>query len=163
MQTRPRVDIHRSTLTVVEVAFFIHDPDKRIVGWEAKLGKRWRVPGTLMGGARPEELPHDLVQYVVEAATRYEHGFWGQVAKGATFRSTGRRKTKPGRQVIAQHRSELRASEHLANAHVTAWRAGERTVATNALEAARKQWSAMSYGDRLVFEWPSTDGVVEQA
>ena len=145
----------------MQVAFYVHDPDKRIVGWEAKLGKGQRVPGTLMGGARPDVLPHDLVQYVVEAATHYEHGFWGLVAKGATFRSTGRRRTTPGREVIARHRPELQASEHLAN--VAAWRVGTRTSVTDALDSVARQWAVLSIGERLVFEWPSTAGVIEHA
>jgi hypothetical protein len=91
----------------VQVAFYIHDADKGIVGWEANLGRGRRVPGTLMGGARPAVLPHDLVQYIVEAGTQYEHGFWGLLAKGATFRSTGRRRTKPGREVIAPTTNRL--------------------------------------------------------
>jgi hypothetical protein len=33
------------------------------------------------------DLPHDLAQYVIEAATGYEQGFWGLVAMGATFKS----------------------------------------------------------------------------
>jgi len=145
----------------MQVAFYIYDPEKRLAGWEADLGKRRRVPGTVMGGCRRDEPPHDLVQYIVEAATHYEHGFWGLGARGATFRSTGRRRTKPGRAVIAQHRSELQASEHLANTHAAAWHAGEHTPVTDALDAARRQWAAMSVGDRLVYQWPSTRGVIE--
>src|SRR5689334_5651999 len=125
----------RRTLLVVRVAFFIHDPDKRISGWDATIGKRRRVR-SLMGGARPDQLPHDLLQYVVEAETGYEHGFWDLVSKGATFRSTNRRRTKPGRALIAQHRGEIKAAEGLPNAHVAAWRAGERTPVTRALDAA---------------------------
>jgi len=147
----------------VRVAFYVQDPDKRIVAWDATLGRRRRVPGSRMGGARRDELPHDLVQYIVEAATGSEHGFWGLVSKGATFRSTGRRRTKPGRAVIARHRADLRASEHLANVHVAAWRAGTRTPVAAALDRARRQWAAMPFGDRLVFEWPSTQGAIEPA
>jgi hypothetical protein len=55
----------------------------------------------------------------------------------------------------------VRASEHLANAHVAAWRTGERTAVTDALDAASRQWAAMLPGDRLVFEWPSALGVIE--
>jgi hypothetical protein len=147
----------------VQVAFFIHDPEKRIVGWEATIGERRRVPGSLMGGARRDQLPHDLLQYVIEAVTGYEYGFWGLVSNGATFRSTGRRRTKPGRALIAQHRAELQAAEHLSDVHVAAWRAGEQTPATDALDAAARQWASMSFGDRLVFRWPSTEGVIEHA
>jgi hypothetical protein len=147
---------------VVQVAFFMHDPEKRISGWEATIGKRRRVR-SIMGGARSDQLPHDLLQYVVEAETRYEHGFWDLVAKGATFRSTDRRRTKPGRALIARHRAEIKAAEGLPNAHLAAWRAGKRTPVTNALDAAARQWAALAVGDRLVFRWPRTDGVVEHA
>ncbi len=83
----------------MKVFFFKHDEAKRICGWEAVRGKRARIPGTLMGyGAG---LPHDLAQYVVEAATGFDRGFWGLVARGATFRSMRRRRTKPGRAVVA--------------------------------------------------------------
>jgi len=142
----------------VQVVFYVHDPVKRIVGWEARLGKRRRVPGSLMGYGR--DVPHDLVQYVVEAATGYDYGFWGLVARGATFRSTGRRRSKPGRALIAQHRRELVAAEHLAGRHVAEWRAGARTPVTDALERARAQWGQLSFGDTLVFDWPSARGEI---
>ena len=146
----------------MRVAFFIHDPEKRISGWQATIGKRRQV-GSIMGGARPDQLPHDLLQYIVEARTGYEHGFWGLVSKGATFRSTDRRRTKPGRALIAQHRAEIRAAEGLPNAHIAAWRTGKRTPVTHALEVATQQWAALGDGDRLVFQWPSTEGVMEHA
>ena len=138
------------------------DSEKRVSGWEASIGKRRRVRSH-MGGARPDQLPHDLLQYLVEAATGYRHGFWDLVSKGATFRSTDRRQTKPGRALIAQHRVEVKAAEELPNAHVAAWRAGERTRITCALDAAARQWTALAIGDRLVFRWPSTEGVIEHA
>jgi hypothetical protein len=143
----------------MRVAFVIHDPVKRIVAWEARIGKRRRVPGALMGyGA---DVPHDLVQYVIEAATGYEHGFWGLIAQGAAFQSTGRRRTKPGRAVIVRYRDELRASEHLANLHVAQWRAGVVTPVADALTRTRDQWNALAVGDALTFDWPSPYGRVE--
>ena len=145
----------------MRVAFFVSDPEKRIAGWEATIGKRRKVPGTLMGGAAPDRPPHDLVQYIVEAATAYENGFWGLLAKGATFRTTGRKRTKPGRAFIAEHRAELRDSERLANEHVAAWRAGTPTPVTKALDETARQWATMTVGDRLVFQWPSARGVIE--
>ena len=42
------------------------------------------------------DLPHDLTHFVVEAGLGLEHGFWNLVANGATFRSLGRRATRPG-------------------------------------------------------------------
>ena len=86
------------------------------------------------------DLPHDLAQYVVEAATAYPNGFWGLLAKGATFKSTGRRVTKPGRAVIVAHRGDLMASEHLAGRHLGAWKAGESSPVSTALDRALEQW-----------------------
>src|SRR4051812_9711494 len=71
----------------------IEDKGRRYCRWDAVRAKRTRVPGPMMGVGF--DLPHDLAQYVVEAATAYPNGFWGLVAKGATFKSTGRRRTKP--------------------------------------------------------------------
>jgi hypothetical protein len=45
------------------------------------------------------DLPHDLVTFVIEDALAIEHGFWGCVAAGATFRTLGRRRTPQGREV----------------------------------------------------------------
>src|SRR5262249_45553557 len=109
------------------------------------------------------DLPHDLVQYVIEAATGYERGFWGLVAMGATFKSPGRRRTRPGRAVIAEHRPELREAETLAHAETTRWRAGVQSPVTDALDRASGQWRSLTVGDRLVFEWPSPPGVIERA
>lgn len=75
-----------------------------------------------MAGAKG--LPHDLAQYVIEAATGYRDGFWELVSKGATFRSTGRRRTRPGRALIAEHRKELAGAENLAGEHLQRWNAG---------------------------------------
>ena len=81
-------------------------------------------------------ISHDLAQYVIEAATGYRNGFWGLLSQGATFKSTGRRRTKPGRAVIAEHRQDLLASEHLAGAYLAAWKAGTAGPVTAALDRA---------------------------
>jgi hypothetical protein len=53
-------------------------------------------------------LPHDLAQFVVEGILGLQHGFWGLLANGATFKSVpGRRRTKPGQQVIRGYREAL--------------------------------------------------------
>ena len=127
--------------------------------WDAVRGKRTRVPGSTMGVGRG--LPHDLAQYVIEAASGYQHGFWGLVAQGATFKSTGRKPTLPGRAVIAAHRHELAEAEKLAGFHMARWEAGERTPIAIALAAALAQWRALSKDERLVFTWPSAAGRVE--
>ena len=142
----------------MRVEFFKPSEKRRSCAWTAFRGKRTVVPGTVMavGGG----LPHDLAQYVIEAATRYEHGFWGLVAMGATFKSTGRKRTKPGRAVIADHRQQLIDSEALAGAHLAQWAAGAATPVTAALNAADRRWRALQIGERLVFEWPSATGTV---
>jgi hypothetical protein len=105
-------------------------------------------------------IPHDLAQYVVEAATGYRNGFWGLVARGATFKSTGRRRTKPGRAVIAEHRAELAGAETLAGLHLERWKAGDSSIVSNALSRAFCQWGTLSVGERLGFDWPSPVGVI---
>jgi hypothetical protein len=146
-------------LAAVRVEFRVEDARKRICRWDAVRGKRTRVPGTVMGyGNGP---PHDLVQYVVEAATNYQNGFWGLVASGATFKSTGRRRTKPGRALIATHRAELAGSEVLAGTHVADWKRGKQTHVTAALNRALQQWQSLGANEALVFDWPSPTGRIE--
>jgi hypothetical protein len=130
-----------------------------LAAWNATRGKRTKIPGTIM--ARGKGIPHDLAQYVIEAATGYRGGFWELVSKGATFKSTGRRRTKPGRAVIAQHRDELAGAERLAGEHLQRWRAGERSDVTEALTRVLEQWNGLSSSEYLRFEWPSTSGFVD--
>jgi hypothetical protein len=107
-----------------------------------------------------DDLPHDLAQYVIEAATGFESGFWGLLATGATFASTGRKRTRPGRAIIADHRAELLASEQLAQRHLTEWKQGIVSPVTRALDRAFAHWSALGPDDRFRFVWPSPDGVI---
>ncbi|HEV8298697.1 MAG TPA: hypothetical protein VGQ20_15430 [Acidimicrobiales bacterium] len=146
----------------MRVSFFVRNERKHISGWTAVRGKRTVVPGPwhCYGGAGG--VPHDLVQYVIEAATKYEHGFWGLVARGATFKSTGRKRTVPGRALIAAHRDELSGAERLAGAHVSAWKAGADTHVTRCLEHASQQWHGLGAGEIMEFEWPSPTGHVER-
>lgn len=139
----------------------IEDKGRRMCRWEAVRNRGIRVPGTLMGVA--DDLPHDLAQYVIEAATGYELGFWGLVAKGATFKTTGRKRTRPGRAIIATHRAELLESEQVAARHLVQWRSGATTPVTEALDRAMAQWRELRTDQRLAFDWPSPVGVVEPA
>jgi hypothetical protein len=142
----------------MRVEFYRND-EARIAGWDAYLGKRTHVPGSMMALGRGE-ISHDLAQYVIEATTSYRSGFWGLVAAGATFKSTGRRRTKPGRAVIAAHRSELAASEQLAGLHLAEWKQGRSTTVTAALSRAAAQFQALAPNERIVFTWPSGQGQV---
>jgi hypothetical protein len=126
--------------------------------WTAVRGKRTVVPGTAMAAGKG--IPHDLAQYVIEAATGFENGFWGLVSKGATFKSTGRRATKPGRRIIAEHRKELIESEPLAGLYLSLWAAREPGPV---LDHAFVQWQHLNDGRRLVFFWPSPNGKIEDS
>jgi hypothetical protein len=154
-------DVLGVSLALVLVDFY-RDDEARVSGWEAVRGKRTRIPGSVMGLGRGV-ISHDLAQYVIEAATGYKDGFWGLLAQGATFKSTGRRRTRPGRAVIAAHRQELLASEHLAGAYLAAWKAGAAGPVTAALDRAAGQFSRLQPGERLRFEWPQAHGVVIHA
>jgi hypothetical protein len=134
---------------------------RQSVYWEAIRGKRTRVPGSVM--AAGHDLPHDLAQYVIEAATHYENGFWELVAKGATFKSTGRKLTKPGRAVIADHRGALIGSEQLAGEYLQRWKSGESSPVSDALNAAFQQWQQLDSSERLAFTWPSATGNIERS
>jgi hypothetical protein len=146
-------------MDAVKVEFFkLERNGRRSVGWEAVRGKRTRIPGTVMAAQR--NLPHDLLQFVVEAACGIEDGFWGLLARGATFKSTGRKATRPGRALIAAHRSGLVKAEALVGLHSRAWIAGEHSPVTEALDQTRDRWDHLGQESRLVFEWPSPVGTV---
>jgi len=135
----------------MQVAFYKVD-DGRLCSWVAAPPKRKPFQGTTMASGR--DLPHDLAQLVVEATLGLQHGFWGLLANGATFRSVvGRRRTQPGQHLIRVHRKALNATEHIANAHVTAWRTGRSTPARAALDAMYDRWRALPVGEELCVDW----------
>jgi hypothetical protein len=128
--------------------------EQRITYWEAVRAKGQRVPGSPMALGRGG-LPHDLSQMVVEAMLGLDRAFWGSVASGATFRSTGRKRTEPGRAVIASNKEALDAAEVEANSHVTRWHRGEPTECGAALTEMDARWRDLADGHGLVVEWPS--------
>jgi hypothetical protein len=133
----------------MEVVFYKAD-DGRLCGWRAAPPKRRRFQGTTTASGR--DLPHDLAQFVVEATLGVDHGFWGLLAKGATFKSVpGRSRTQPGQELIRAHRDELDSVERLVNAHVTAWRTGAVTPA--APESMLARWRALRGGEELRLVW----------
>jgi hypothetical protein len=124
-----------------------------LCAWRAAYSKGQPFQGTTMASGR--DVPHDLAQLVVEATLGLQDGFWGLLANGATFKSVvGRRRTKPGQQLIGAHREALNAAEHLANAHVTAWRTGAPTPTGPALDAMFARWQALAVGEELLVDWP---------
>ena len=100
-------------------------------------------------------MPHDLTQLVVEAAVGLSYGFWGCVAAGATFKSTGRKRTKPGRAIIAQHQEDLRRTEIITGEQVKLWKAGQETSVARALSRMEDLWNRLGQEDERVVDWPS--------
>ena len=135
---------------------FSESGDGRLCSWRAEPPRRRAFQGSTMASrAARTDLPHDLAQLVVEASLGLEHGFWNLLANGATFKSVGRRRTRPGRQLIVAHRQELNAAEGAVNAHVHAWRDGRPTPAGPALDAMLARWRSLPTGEELVVEWPT--------
>jgi hypothetical protein len=128
--------------------------EDRVTTWEAVRGRRTRVPGTTMALGRGG-LPHDLVQMIVEAVFGIENGFWGSVAAGATFKSTGRKRNRPGRAVIAANRQGIAAAEHVVGEHYARWQAGAATPTTSAFDVISDLWLGLGDGDELTLDWPS--------
>lgn len=104
------------------------------------------------------DVPHDLATFVVEEALGIEHGFWGCVAEGATFRSLRRKRTEPGTAVIRRHADALDRAEATVNEHYFAWRRGEPTPVSAELDEACRAWRALPGGGELVLRWPTDAG-----
>lgn len=135
----------------MEIRFWTDDK-RRTCTWEAvrRSGTRIEGPSMAAGG----DVPHDLATLVVEAALRIEHGFWGCLAAGATFRGISRRRTERGKGVIRTHLAELDAAEERVNTEHFGWRRGEPVEAAAALDEALAAWRALAPGDELRYEWP---------
>jgi len=97
----------------------------RVCAWSALRPPRTVVPGPSM--AAGGDLPHDLYTFVIEQALGIEHGFWGCVADGATFKTLGRKRTPQGREVISRHLRDLDESEFRVNDIYFAWKTGTPT------------------------------------
>ncbi|HWJ63764.1 MAG TPA: hypothetical protein VNS19_17450 [Acidimicrobiales bacterium] len=123
----------------------------RVCSWVALRPPRTQVPGPAM--AAGGDLPHDLMTFVVEDALGIEHGFWGCVADGATFKTLGRKRTPQGKQVIARHAVELDEAEVQVNDVYFAWRRGEATPVDAELEAMLARWRALPEGGTLDVTW----------
>lgn len=119
--------------------------------WTALRPPRSIVPGPTM--AAGGDLPHDLYTFVIEDALDLEHGFWGCVAAGATFRTLGRKRTPQGRAVIARHLDDLDAAEARVNEIYFAWRAGTTTDLDDDLDRMLARWRALPDGGELAVDW----------
>ena len=99
------------------------------------------------------DIPHDLATFVIEDALGIEHGFWGCVAEGATFRTLQRKRTTQGRAVIHRHTADLDDAERRVNELYFAWRAGQPTAVDDALDRALHEWRDLPDGSELVRHW----------
>lgn len=126
----------------------------RVCGWTALRPPRSVVPGPTM--AAGGDLPHDLHTFVIEDALDIEHGFWGCVAHGATFRSVGRKRTPRGKAVISRYLDELDAAETRVNEIYFAWRAGAATELDDELDTMLHRWRSVPDGGDLVLTWTLT-------
>ena len=128
--------------------------EKRVTTWEAVRGSRIHVPGTTMALGRGG-LPHDLVQMIVEASVGIDRGFWGSVAAGATFKSTGRERTKPGRAVIVANRRPIAEAEGVVAEHLFRWEHGLPTPAAAHFDELSRGWDGLNDGGQVTVEWPT--------
>ena len=129
--------------------------------WEAVRPTRGKVVGGYMPIGRGR-IPHDLGHMATEAHFGVDHGFWGLLARGATFRhGTRQRRTKPGRQLILDNRGALEAAEALGNEHHVAWIAGQPTPVAPAFERLAARWQAIPDGGTMTVHWPTLEIVQE--
>ena len=131
--------------------------------WEAVRATRGRVIGGHMPIGRGR-IPHDLAHMATEAHFALTDGFWGLLARGATFdHGTRQRPTRPGRQLIRDHRPGLEAAEALGNQHHFAWRDGTPTPVGPTFDLMARWWDATPDDGTLTIRWPSLerDGAME--
>lgn len=102
------------------------------------------------------DLPHDLYTFVIEDALDIEHGFWGCIAAGATFKTLGRKRTPQGKGVISRYLDELHAAETRVNEVYFAWRSGVMTELDDELASMLDHWRSVPDGGDLVVEWRTT-------
>lgn len=106
-----------------------------------------------VSGMVATDLPHDLSTFVVERELGLAGGFVNLVAHGATFRSSGRRHTRPGRDVIVANRAALDEAEATVHRYEDAWRRGDDGLVSRALSRARQQWADVGDGESLELTW----------
>ncbi|MEM9036581.1 MAG: hypothetical protein AAGD18_18440 [Actinomycetota bacterium] len=122
--------------------------------WTAVRRTGSRVSGgyTPIGRGR---IPGDLAHLAVEAHFGLDHGFWGLLAKGATFdHGTDQRPTRTGRAIVAEHRAQLADADRLAHRHQTLWARDEPTPVGSAFDELEAAWSAVQPGGSLSASWP---------
>jgi hypothetical protein len=125
--------------------------------WEAVRTTRGRCRGGYMPIGRGR-IPHDLGHMATEAHFGIRDGFWGLLARGATFNhGTQQRPTRPGRQLIRDHRAGLQVAEHLGNHHHGAWVNGLPTPVGAAFDRLAARWEATPDSGIMTIHWPTLE------
>ncbi|UYQ61799.1 hypothetical protein [Streptomyces peucetius] len=134
----------------------------------ARKGPDIRLPAQPVGPS----MPHDLVHAVVETALGIDDGFWGAMARGATFQgfvliSPGRHR-RSGMKVLRRGGDAVMAAELSVNWAHRVWRglpAEGRGVGPAPLDAealartgprldtAAARWAAVPEGGELLWRW----------
>jgi hypothetical protein len=136
----------------MEVSFHRAVDRKDLRPWVARV-RKMRVEGSILGSSVGDELPHDLVTFVVERELGMADGFFGTVAAGGTFRSMAKKRHRAGRQVIARNRLALGRAEGVVHEHWDAWRQGRATPCADAFETTQDAWRACPPGTALTLSW----------
>jgi hypothetical protein len=136
----------------MEVSFHRAVDRKDLRPWVARV-RKMRVEGSILGSSVGDELPHDLVTFVVERELGMADGFFGTVAAGGTFRSMAKKRHRAGREVIARNRLALGRAEGVVHEHLDAWRQGRATPCARALETVQGAWRACPPGTSLTLSW----------
>lgn len=134
----------------------------------ARKGPDIRLPAQPVGPS----MPHDLVHAVVETALGIDDGFWGAMARGATFQgfvlvSPGRHR-RSGMKVLRRGGDAVMAAELSVNWAYRVWRGlptagrgvGPAPLDAEALartgprlDAAAARWAAVPEGGELLWRW----------
>jgi hypothetical protein len=155
-ETAPMSRRCEPTLTVT---FHRVDGRSPMAWWEAVRATRGRVVGGHMPIGRGR-IPHDLGHMATESQLGIVDGFWGLLARGATFdHGTRQRRTRPGRQLIRDHRSALGAAEAIGNHHHSAWATGAPTPVGPTFDRLARLWDGTPDGGTLTLRWPTLDVV----
>jgi hypothetical protein len=103
-------------------------------------------------------IPHDLGHMATEASLEIHDGFWGLLARGATFdHGTQQRRTRPGRQLVRENRDALDAAEAIGNHHHFAWARGAPTPLAATFDRLASAWEATPDGGTLTVRWPTLE------
>ncbi|AXE24423.1 hypothetical protein C0216_14010 [Streptomyces globosus] len=136
-----------------------------------RKGPDVRLPAQPVGPT----MPHDLVHAVVETALGIDDGFWGAIARGATFQgfellAPGRHR-RSGMKVLRRGGDAVLAAELSVNWAYRVWRGlptegrgvGRPPIGPDALartgpslDAAAARWSAVPEGGDLLWHWGTT-------